>query len=73
MRASGWRTPMVVLVCGGIVLTISLGVWLAGHLFDATGSYNLMWVLTIGMSVVAALVNLPINDRQIERTAASPA
>lgn len=51
----------------------STGVWLAGHLFDSTGSYNLMWLLTIGMGIVAALVNLPISDRQIERPAATPA
>jgi predicted MFS family arabinose efflux permease len=46
-----------------------LGVWLAGHLFDATGSYSLMWTLTIGMGVLAALLNLPIDERQIVRPA----
>jgi len=45
------------------------GVWLAGYLFDATGSYQLMWVLTIGMGVVAAILNLPIDERQIMRPA----
>ncbi len=48
------------------------GVWLAGYLFDATGSYQLMWLLTIGMGVVAALLNLPIDERQIVRTAVQP-
>jgi len=33
--------------------------------FDATGSYMVMWLLTIGMGIVAALLNLPIDDRQI--------
>lgn len=51
----------------------SLGVWLAGHLFDATGSYNLMWLLIIAMGIVAALLNLPIDDRQIARPALKPA
>ena len=46
-----------------------LGVWLAGYLFDATGSYRLMWLLTIGMGVVSALLNLPIDERQIVRRA----
>jgi MFS family permease len=50
-----------------------LGVWIGGYLFDATGSYGLMWILTIGLGVLAALINLPINDRQIVRPAAIPA
>lgn len=50
-----------------------LGVWIGGYLFDATGSYQLMWMLTIGLGVLAALVNLPIDDRQIARPAAVPA
>jgi hypothetical protein len=49
-----------------------LGVWLAGYLFDAAGSYGLMWVLTIGMGVVAALLNLPIDERTIARPAPVP-
>jgi predicted MFS family arabinose efflux permease len=44
-----------------------IGVWLAGYLFDATGSYGLMWTLTIATGVVAALLNLPIDERQIAR------
>ncbi|MBM3356425.1 MAG: MFS transporter [Betaproteobacteria bacterium] len=50
-----------------------LGVWIAAYLFDSTGSYNLMWLLTIAMGVLAALINLPINDRQIVRPVAKPA
>lgn len=51
----------------------SIGIWLAGYLFDATGSYGLMWLLIIAMGIVAALVNLPIDDRQIVRAAIKPA
>ena len=50
-----------------------LGVWIGGYLFDATGSYRVMWILTIALGVLAALVNLPINDRQIVRPSAAPA
>ena len=50
-----------------------IGVWLGGYLFDATGSYQLMWILTIGLGVLAALINLPINERPIVRPAAAPA
>ena len=49
------------------------GVGIAGYLFDATGSYRLMWMLTIGMGVVAAILNFPINDRQIARKNPAPA
>lgn len=50
-----------------------LGVAIGGYLFDTTGSYNLMWLLTIGMGVAAALINLPINERQIVRATPRPA
>ena len=49
------------------------GIWIGGYLFDTTGSYQLMWLLTIAMGVLAALINLPINERQIVRPAAVPA
>ncbi|MBI3043216.1 MAG: MFS transporter [Betaproteobacteria bacterium] len=49
------------------------GVWIAGYLFDATGSYRLMWLLTIALGVLAGLINLPINDSQIVRPAMRPA
>lgn len=50
-----------------------IGVWIGGYLFDATGSYQLMWILTIGMGVLAALINLPINERPVVRPAMRPA
>jgi MFS family permease len=49
-----------------------LGVAIAGYLFDSTGSYHLMWLLTIGMGVAAALINWPINERQIVRASPNP-
>ncbi len=49
------------------------GVWIGGYVFDATGSYTVMWLLTIGMGIVAALLNLPVDDRQIDRTVSRPA
>jgi MFS family permease len=50
-----------------------LGVWIAAYLFDSTGSYRLMWLITIGMGVLAALVNLPIDERPVARPAVKPA
>ncbi len=49
------------------------GVWIGGYVFDATGSYTVMWLLTIGMGIVAALLHLPIDDRQIARSVIKPA
>jgi MFS family permease len=50
-----------------------LGVWIAAWLFDSTGSYQLMWLLTIALGIAAALINLPINDKQVVRPQAQPA
>jgi len=46
------------------------GVWLGGYLFDHTGSYRLVWLISIALGVFAALVNLPIQERAIERAPA---
>ena len=44
-----------------------LGAWLGGYMFDRTGSYNLVWYLSIGLGVIAGLINLPIDEREIRR------
>ncbi len=41
-----------------------LGVWLGGRLYDATGNYNVVWWLAVALSVLAALLNLPIKEHQ---------
>jgi MFS family permease len=43
------------------------GGWLGGYVFDHTGSYRLVWMIAIALSVVSALVNLPIDERSVER------
>lgn len=48
-----------------------LGIGIGGWLFDSTGSYRLMWMLTIAMGVLAAILNYPIDDRQIARKPAA--
>ncbi len=51
-----------------------IGVWLAGWLYDQTGSYNIAFILAIGLGVFAALVNLPVNEKPLaERRAAAAA
>jgi MFS family permease len=47
-----------------------LGVWLGGYLYDHTGSYELVWLISIVFGIFAALVNLPIEERAIERAPA---
>ena len=44
-----------------------LGVWLGGRLFDATGSYATMWWLSMGLGVLAAVLNWPIQERGVAR------
>jgi predicted MFS family arabinose efflux permease len=44
-----------------------LGVWLGGVVFERTGSYNLIWWLSILLGVLSALVNLPIVEKPAPR------
>src|SRR5712691_9273280 len=44
-----------------------IGVWLGGYLFDHTGSYQVVWMISIALGIFAALVNLPIEEHAIER------
>ena len=40
-----------------------LGVLLGGILFEKTGSYDVVWWLSIGLGIASALINLPIVER----------
>ena len=44
-----------------------LGVWLGGLLYDQTGSYNIVWYLSIALGVIAALLNLPVREAPLAR------
>ena len=46
-----------------------LGVWLGGLLYDRTGSYDIVWYISIALGVFAALVNLPVREAPIARGA----
>jgi predicted MFS family arabinose efflux permease len=46
-----------------------LGVWLGGHLYALEGSYHTVWMITIGLGVLAGLINLPIRETAIVRAA----
>jgi predicted MFS family arabinose efflux permease len=42
-----------------------LGAWLGGQVFDATGSFDLVWTIDILLAVGAALVHLPIREAHL--------
>ena len=44
-----------------------LGVWLGGVLYDRTGSYDIVWYITIALGVFAGLINLPVRETPIVR------
>jgi len=39
------------------------GVWLGGLLYEKTGSYDVVWWLSVGLGVASALINLPIVEK----------
>ena len=49
-----------------------MGVWLGGYLYDRTGSYNVVWLIAIALSVVAGLANLPVQEGPIARPVSGP-
>ncbi|MGH6989653.1 MAG: MFS transporter [Stellaceae bacterium] len=46
-----------------------LGVWLGGVLYSTTGSYNVVWWISVALGIVSAIINLPIIEKPIERLA----
>lgn len=45
------------------------GAYFGGYLFDRTGSYLVVWNISIALGIFACLVNLPIKERAIIRSA----
>jgi MFS family permease len=46
-----------------------LGVWIGGIAYERTGSYDLVWWLSVLFGVLSALINLPIVEKPITRLA----
>ena len=42
-----------------------LGAWYGGFMFDRTGSYTTVWIFCIVLSVVAAALWVPIDEREV--------
>jgi MFS family permease len=57
---------------GGIVFFFHqvgafLGGWLGGRLYVATGSYDLVWWISIALALLAALLNVPVREAPVAR------
>jgi MFS family permease len=50
-----------------------IGVWLGGYAFERTGSYDLVWWLSVLFGVLSALINLPIVEKPVARAAPASA
>ena len=50
-----------------------LGVWIGGLAFESTGSYNLVWWLSVFFGVASAVINLPIVEKPVARPVAAAA
>jgi predicted MFS family arabinose efflux permease len=44
-----------------------LGVWLGGMLYEQTGSYIVVWWLSVALGIASAAINLPIRERPVAR------
>ncbi len=42
-----------------------LGAWLGGYVFDATGSYNLVWWISVALGVFSGIVHWPIRGERV--------
>ncbi|MCF7201999.1 MFS transporter [Pseudomonas oligotrophica] len=49
------------------------GGWLGGWLYDRTGSYDLVWQIAIGLSLMATVLNWPIREQPVARLQAREA
>jgi predicted MFS family arabinose efflux permease len=44
-----------------------LGIWLGGVLFERTGSYNIVWWLSVAFGLLSGFINLPIVEKPVAR------
>jgi len=45
------------------------GVWLGAVVYEASGSYDPVWLAAVAVGLVAAALHWPIDDRAIQRDA----
>lgn len=44
-----------------------LGAWLAGYIYDTTGTYDLMWAASVGVGLLATALHWPIREAPLAR------
>ncbi len=61
------------MLLGIVFLTHQLGsftgAWLGGYLFDLTGSYNIVWWVSVGLGIVSSILHWPIDESPVSRVA----
>jgi predicted MFS family arabinose efflux permease len=65
-----WMTMLYGIVFLSHQVGSFLGVWLGGKIFDMSQSYDMMWWISVGLGVFAALVHWPISEKRVERAPA---
>jgi predicted MFS family arabinose efflux permease len=48
-----------------------LGVWLGGTLYDAYGSYDVVWWVGVGVGAFSAIIHLPVREHPHRNFAAA--
>lgn len=61
---------------GGIVFLFHqvgsfFGGWLGGYLYDQTGNYDVVWQISVILSLIAAVANWPISEQPVARLRAA--
>ena len=46
-----------------------LGAWLGGYVFDLTGSYDVIWWMSVVLGLLAAIIHWPIKESPLRRHA----
>lgn len=64
-----WMTMLYGIVFFSHQLGSFAGAYMAGYLYDITKSYDVMWWISAGLGVFAALIHLPIIERPVPRLA----
>jgi len=48
-----------------------LGAWLGGYFYDLTGTYEVVWWLSVALGIFSGLVHWPIDERPLARLSAA--